>query len=95
MTQPLKRQCQQSRPQFIVVDSPLFECYLKNDKMIVNEISDSYLFYHNHIEEEPATCVWVIKSDHLDAFCSEAVKLSKLLLDFLEPEITKHRKNSR
>ena len=35
----------------IVVDGPLFEGYLSNDNdMILTEISESYLFYHNHLE---------------------------------------------
>lgn len=77
----------------IVVDGPMFESYLSNDnKMLLREISESYLFYHNHLEQEPATCVWVVKSDHLESFCSSAVEHSKLLLDIIEPVIKKNKK---
>lgn len=73
----------------IVVDGPIFECYLENEEMVVQELSDSYLFFSNHHEKEPPTCIRVVKSNMLEAFCHEAAQLTETLLEFLEPEIEK------
>ncbi len=81
----------------IVVDCPLFECYLsETNEVIVEEISESYLFYHNHLDKEPATCIKVLQVDCLESFCTEAAYYSKIFLDIFEPEIKKeHHKIAR
>lgn len=71
----------------IVVDCPMFECFLENEEMVVQEISDSNLFYSNHHGEEPSCCIRIIRSENLQDFCNEVDKLAETLVKVFEPII--------
>lgn len=71
----------------IVLDGPMFECFLNNDEMVVQEVSDSYLFYANNHCEDPSACIRIVSSENLEQFAREADTLAESLLKVLEPTI--------
>jgi len=71
----------------IVVDGPLFECFLENEEIVVEEILDSNLFYANHHCEDPSTCIRIVSSRTLEQFAIEAANMAENLVKALEPRV--------
>jgi hypothetical protein len=68
----------------IVVDSPLFECSLKNDgDLELKEVEKSEFLFSARIPDHVGTCVRVIKKEQLKAFSEKA----KILANTIRSEL--------
>lgn len=71
----------------IVIDSPLFECYRKeNGDLELTEVSHSEFLFSAHIPENVGCCVKIIRKEYLSEFAVWAKKLSDTVRKNLERE---------
>jgi hypothetical protein len=73
----------------VVVDGPIFECFLDNEEIAVQELFDSNLFYANFHCEDPSTCIRIVSSQKLEQFAIEAANIVESLLKALKPRLNK------
>lgn len=75
----------------VVVDTPLFECYLDDQGSIqLSEVSAIDYFFGARIGSFSGTCVRIVSAKSLPAYCREAKAELAALLAFLEPAIKQH-----
>lgn len=71
----------------IVVDSPLFECSLKEDgELQIEEVEKSEFLFSAHIPNEVGCCISVIKKEMLAKFAAEAKQLANTIRQSLKDE---------
>lgn len=71
----------------IVVDSPLFECSLREDgELHLQEVEESEFLFSAHIPGEVGSCVKVIRKERLGKFAIDAKQLANTIRQSLKDE---------
>jgi|TARA_B110000971_G_scaffold157380_1_gene160719 hypothetical protein len=72
----------------IVVDSPLFECSLKNNGYLeIKEVEESEFLFSTHIPDHVGTCIRVIKKGQLKDFAQKAKTIADAIRSELKSDV--------
>lgn len=72
----------------IILDGPLFECFLNDDgKLSIEPFEDGFLFFPWNISGEAGTCIRILSLNSLSRFVSEAKTVGDSLTLLLEKDI--------